>query len=94
MGEYIPASKDFSPQSPDSVVGLAGNTGSKSDFGRVEGNSPLCLQAKEKCQEDRQKGKLKKKTPKIELCKALQNFSTFYDITVFTLRTVCCHLKW
>lgn len=41
---YIPISKDFSPQSPDSVLGLVGNNGSRSDFGRAEGTSPLCLQ--------------------------------------------------
>lgn len=43
---YVPVSEDLSPQSPDSVLGLVGNDGSKSDFGRVEGTSPLCLEKK------------------------------------------------
>ncbi|TNN85007.1 hypothetical protein EYF80_004661 [Liparis tanakae] len=33
-------------KSPDSVLGLVGNKGSKSDFGLVGGPSPLCLQMK------------------------------------------------
>jgi len=44
----VPVSEGFSPQSPDSVLGLVGNDGSKSDFGRMEGTSPLCLQVKER----------------------------------------------
>lgn len=45
---YWPTSEDLSPQSPDSVLGLVGNIGSKSDFGRIEGISPLCLLKKKK----------------------------------------------
>lgn len=41
---HIPISVDFSPQSPDNVLGLVGSNGSTSGFGRVEGTSPLCLQ--------------------------------------------------
>lgn len=44
----IPRSEDLSPQSPEKVLGLVGGTGSESDFGRVEGTSPLCLQVKER----------------------------------------------
>lgn len=40
---YSPKLVVFSAQSPDSVFGLLGNDGSKSDFGRVCGTSPLCL---------------------------------------------------
>lgn len=43
----IPRSEDLSPKSPERVLGLAGGTGSESDFSRVEGTSPLCLQVKE-----------------------------------------------
>lgn len=40
---YIPTSEDFSPQSPESVLGFVGINGSTSDFGLGEGTSPLCL---------------------------------------------------
>lgn len=41
---YKPDSEGFSGVSPDGVLSTGDDTGSTSDFSRVEGTSPFCLQ--------------------------------------------------